>query len=194
MKLVTLYLFLIVGFVHAQSNKQVEKKWLKLDASNHTTVKSIQFFALDSLLKKDTNQINFSVLPDLVGSTNKIDSNANKLFFQTGLSFQLRGNINSTFSYDVDYRVGISNTELVPYKSFQQTKSFSFDQIKTDSSNTLSFYNDLRGKILYKPNQYINFSAGIDKQFIGEGERSLFLGNQGIAAPFVSMLAKYNKI
>lgn len=38
---------------------------------------------------------------------------------------------------------------------------------------------DLRGRISYSPNQFINLQAGWDNQFIGEGNRSLFLGDYG---------------
>jgi hypothetical protein len=39
----------------------------------------------------------------------------------------------------------------------------------------------------------VTLSTGIDKLFIGEGDRSLFLGNQGVASPFAALVATFNK-
>lgn len=49
---------------------------------------------------------------------------------------------------------------------------------------------DLRGRISYTPNHFINLQAGWDNQFIGEGSRSLFLGDYG--KPFGFGLARLN--
>jgi hypothetical protein len=38
---------------------------------------------------------------------------------------------------------------------------------------------DLRGRVSYSPNKFFNFQAGWDNQFIGEGSRSMFLGDYG---------------
>lgn len=38
---------------------------------------------------------------------------------------------------------------------------------------------DLRGRVSFSPNKFFNFQTGWDNQFIGEGSRSLFLGDYG---------------
>ncbi len=43
---------------------------------------------------------------------------------------------------------------------------------------------DLRGRLSYSPNQFINLQTGWDNQFIGEGSRSLFLSDYGKPSGF----------
>lgn len=38
---------------------------------------------------------------------------------------------------------------------------------------------DLRGRLSYTPNRFVNLQAGYDENFIGEGQRSLFLSDYG---------------
>lgn len=45
---------------------------------------------------------------------------------------------------------------------------------------------DLRGRISFTPNQFVNLQAGWDNQFIGEGSRSLFLSDYGKPHGFAS--------
>lgn len=50
--------------------------------------------------------------------------------------------------------------------------------------NSLNQKIDLRGRISYSPNQFINLQGGYDNQFIGEGSRSLFLSDYGKPSGF----------
>lgn len=43
---------------------------------------------------------------------------------------------------------------------------------------------DLRGRVSFTPNRFFNFQAGWDNQFIGEGNRSLFLSDYGVPHGF----------
>jgi hypothetical protein len=57
---------------------------------------------------------------------------------------------------------------------FQSKSTLSFP---IDSS--LNQKIDLRGRVSYSPNQFINLQGGWDNQYIGEGNRSLFLSDYG---------------
>jgi hypothetical protein len=74
----------------------------------------------------------------------------------------------------------------------------------TDASNNLlpvsyistiqnkhTLYTDVRSRISYTPNEIFNFQGGLDKNFIGEGSRSLFLSDYGKAYPFGMIRTKF---
>ncbi len=52
-------------------------------------------------------------------------------------------------------------------------------------------YTDLRGRISYTPNDIFNFQVGLDHNFIGEGNRSLFLSDYGKPYPFAMIRARF---
>ena len=195
MNKLTLFFLFFVSLVRAQNTSEVEKIWLKKDPNLHTSVKSLVFYSLDSLLQKDSNNVQFRILPDEVFAVNGFSNNTSEFKFQKGFTFTLNGNRSDKFSYMFDFRIGIGNQSVIPYNSTFQTKSYFFNDFKIINSNTAySIYGDLRGRMQYKPNSIFTFSAGVDKLFIGEGDRSLFFGNQGVASPFASMVAKFWKM
>jgi len=61
----------------------------------------------------------------------------------------------------------------------------------TDHQSNYSLYTDIRGRLSFSPNEIFNFQAGLDKNFIGEGNRSLFLSDYGKAYPFGMIRAKF---
>ncbi len=192
MRIILLHIILLTGIVHAQQTAQVERFWI--NSNTHSAVKNLQFYQIDSLLVKDSSHIQFRILPDEIFAFNAFSNNTSEFKFQKGLTFTINGNIRDKFSYMLDYRVGTANQPPVPYNSTFQTKSFFYTNLKTVNPFTAySIYGDLRGRILYKPNRILTLSAGLDKLFIGEGDRSLFFGNQGVASPFASLVAKFKK-
>ncbi|MBU3660086.1 MAG: hypothetical protein FGM14_09460 [Flavobacteriales bacterium] len=46
-------------------------------------------------------------------------------------------------------------------------------------------------RLAFTPNKYFNFQAGIDKNFIGDGARSLFLSDYGKSYPFAQVRTKF---
>ncbi len=194
MNKLTIFLLFFVGLVRAQNTPQVERFWLNHDVNLHTSVKSLMFYQIDSLLKKDSSHAQFRVLPDEVFAFNGFTNNTSEFKFQKGLTFTLNGNVSDKFSYMIDYRMGTSNQPSVAYNPAFQTKSFFYENVKTVNPLTAySIYGDLRGRMQYKANSIFTFTVGLDKLFIGEGDRSLFFGNQGVASPFASMVAKFKK-
>ncbi len=193
MRILLLYILLLTGFVHAQQTAQVERFWL--NSYTHTAVKNFQFHQLDSLLIKDSSHTQFRILPDIQYALNSFSNNTSEFKFQQGFTFTLNGNLREKFSYMLDYRIGLANQAPIRYNSSFQTKSFFYSNFKSINPFTIySIYGDLRGRILFKPNKIVTLSAGLDKLSIGEGDRSLFLGNQGIASPFASLVVKFKKL
>jgi hypothetical protein len=57
-----------------------------------------------------------------------------------------------------------------------------------------TLFTDIRARISYSPNTIFNFQLGLDKNFIGEGSRSLFLSDYGKAYPFGMIRTKFWKV
>lgn len=185
-------IILLTEFVQAQQTAQVERFWLKPNI--HSTVKSLQFYRLDSLITNDSSQMHFRILPDVQFAVNSYRNNTGEFKFQTGLNFSIEGNYRQKISYMFDLRSGISNQSILPYNSTFQNKSMFYKDLDLENQyQDYAFYGDLRGRVLYKPSKIVTLSTGIDKLFIGEGDRSLFSGNQGVASPFAALVATYNK-
>jgi len=64
--------------------------------------------------------------------------------------------------------------------------------VNADSANYT--YADLRGRLSYTPNSIFNFQVGLDHNFIGEGNRSLFLSDYGKPHPFGQIRAQFWRI
>ena len=64
----------------------------------------------------------------------------------------------------------------------------------TSQQDKYSLYTDIRARVCYSPNRIFNFQAGLDKNFIGEGSRSLFLSDYGKAYPFGMIRTKYWRV
>jgi hypothetical protein len=59
-------------------------------------------------------------------------------------------------------------------------------------SNTSKYnYFDLRGRLSYSPNEVFNFQVGLESNFIGEGNRSMFLSDYGKPYPFGQIRTKF---
>ncbi|MCE2711414.1 MAG: hypothetical protein LW688_02620 [Cryomorphaceae bacterium] len=64
----------------------------------------------------------------------------------------------------------------------------------SSSENNFNTFTDLRGRVSFSPNSIFNFQAGLDKNFIGEGSRSLFLSDYGKAYPFGMVRTKFWRV
>jgi len=186
MKLKGFILFAILGnTAFAQQVFDVEKHWVNVSPDVHTEVKSFAFFQLDSLTNKDASQISLSAAPDIAGAYQ-----GDRMAWRTGANLVLKANLKEKLGLMADYRFGYANQRPVPYQSLLQAKSYFTTSLKDEHF----LYHDLRGRIAYNPNKYIQLQAGLDHLFIGEGDRSLLLGNQGIPNPFAQLRAKLWKL
>lgn len=55
-------------------------------------------------------------------------------------------------------------------------------------------YMDVKGRVSYTPNEIFNFQIGLDHNFIGEGNRSLFLSDYGKPYPFGMIRSRFWRI
>lgn len=62
-----------------------------------------------------------------------------------------------------------------------------------DSMGAYSYF-DIIGRVSYTPNSVFNFQAGLDHNFVGEGNRSLFLGDHGKPYPFAKLSARFWRV
>lgn len=114
------------------------------------------------------NYARFSPLGDL----NLIQNTTTQ--YKTGLGGQLEAGLNDKWYFRIAAVQGISSTDsLYTPKSYILNRNQSFD-----------LYTDIRGRLSYTPNHIFNFQAGLDHNFIGEGNRSLFLSDFGNPYPF----------
>ena len=97
-----------------------------------------------------------------------------------GLSFQSQ--TNGKWFYRVTAIQGIGNSSLNV-----RPKALIVDSIQ----NNGYVYTDIRGRISYSPNHIFNFQAGIDNNFIGEGNRSMLLGDYGTPYPFAKIRTNF---
>lgn len=180
MKSILHILFIVWTSAVVAQNNPVESHWIQ-NGLGHSDVKMHAFYQLDSLGKDSISSIGLSIAPDVLGAYQN-----DQFKVRTGIDFQIKANLKRKFRLMAAYRVGYTNQVLVPYQSLLQSKAF----LNTDLKNDQTLYHDLRGRMVYEPNKYIQFQGGLDHLFVGEGDRSLLTGNQGIPAPFVAMRAK----
>jgi hypothetical protein len=181
-------IFVIMTFWgRTQSEVGIIFEELPLDSFQHTTVKAhtsvkplirqttvIQ--SKDTVTKKN-NLIRIAPMIDLYGGYR--DSTA----FRTGLGVKM---------------------ELVTKKWYARIASvtgvgmegnvFSTNSFYKEPKNNLIVYSDIRGRISYTPNEIFNFQAGLDNNFIGEGNRSLFLSDYSVPYPFAQIRTRFWRV
>jgi hypothetical protein len=84
-------------------------------------------------------------------------------------------------------RIGYNYATLSDDTNYLDTRSYLY----TRKPNKILLSHNLLGRISYTPNPIFNFQAGIDRNFIGEGNRSLFLSDYGKAYPFAQIRARF---
>ncbi len=182
-KLLSIASILAAGFAQAQVSG-VEKLWIN-NGLNHSDVKSPAFYQIDSLYSDSSSNVNVAIAPDILGAYQQ-----KEFKLQTGLNLVLQANLKNKLSFIANYRAGFSNQELTRYQSVLQPKAYFNSSLKGENY----IYHDVRGRIAYTPNKYIQLQAGLDHLFIGEGDRSLLLGNQGIPNPFAQLRVRFWKL
>ena len=78
--------------------------------------------------------------------------------------------------------IGQSDSVLEPKSYLRKNQPFGYS------------YSELRGRIGYTPNEVFQFQAGLDHNFIGEGNRSLFLSDYGVPSPFGQIRTRFWRV
>jgi hypothetical protein len=105
--------------------------------------------------------------------------------YRTGIGATFTVDLNEKWYAKISVIEGIGET----YSTIFSPKAFYFKK----TSNTNYNYTDIRGRISYTPNHIFNFQAGIDHNFIGEGNRSMLLSDYSKPYPFVQIRSTFGR-
>jgi hypothetical protein len=84
-------------------------------------------------------------------------------------------------------RLGYNFASVSNGTNYLDTRSFFYSRI----TNQVKGSHNVLGRVSYTPNHIFNFQAGVDRNFIGEGSRSLFLSDYGKPYPFAQIRARF---
>jgi hypothetical protein len=183
------------------------KPYFKDDSILKSAVDSFQNIGLDTLkrswvhrkvlsehlidIKKDEYTFYADYLPDLqVGS----DSQAGTTWLNTR-GYQVGGTIGSKFSF---YTSGFENQALFPayYRAYVDANGIIPGQVndKFGPSRTTKDWAYATAVLSYTPTKYLNVTLGQDKNFIGDGYRSILLSDVSSNYPFLKLTAELGRV
>ena len=84
-------------------------------------------------------------------------------------------------------RVGYNFASLSNDTNYLDTRTYFYSR----KANQINGSHNLLGRVSYTPNHIFNFQIGVDRNFIGEGSRSLFLSDYGKPYPFAQIRARF---
>ena len=108
---------------------------------------------------------------------------------------QLNAFLNSSYKY----RAGIGFQSKIDMGQWFASIGYNYTYHNTDTNflspraylNSYNQGHNILGRVSYTPNEIFNFQAGIDRNFIGDGCRSLFLSDYGRPYPFGQIRANF---
>lgn len=145
--------------------------------------RSTNFLLNKNFIFKSKHDINIAVNPVLT-TLFATDLQNNENTYKQSVGFTINSNIKKKLAvrinvvynknqYYEDLLSSIDSTNIIPHWG------------KINKQNSGSYYfNYTTGYISYSPNKNFNFQAGNDKNFWGDGERSLLLSDNSNAYPF----------
>lgn len=172
-----LYIFLIcissnvrgqntIGYLFEElPNDSIQKSAIDL----HTSLKPAIRQPRQLLSIKESQQSNWTISP--LADINAIY--ADSIGFRSGIGFQLEGSLNKFYV----------RTSAIGGYGLKSGNLFT-NSFYSEQKNNHYVYSDIRGRIGYTHNKFFNFQIGLDNNFIGEGNRSLFLSDYGVPHPF----------
>ena len=179
MKTVYTIFFLAVIF-HGSAQRIVDYDLVNLDSIKKPLSDYRHTFSAqkDSSYNSHKNRWNYSILPEITSSYD-----GKNLNYLGDVLLNLYIPVNNKLKIYGAGRLGYTNAENQIYTSRMQPTTY-FDRL----------FQDVKSRIIYTPNRYIKLQTGLDKHFIGQGDRSLLMGDQGIASPFAMIQAKLWKL
>ena len=84
-------------------------------------------------------------------------------------------------------RLGYNFASLYNDTNYLDTRTYFYSR----KANQVNGSHNLLGRVSYTPNHIFNFQIGLDRNFIGEGSRSLFLSDYGKPYPFAQIRARF---
>lgn len=142
-------------------------------------------------VRKSDYTIYADFLPDLVVGK---DFSGNKKTWLNTRGYQVGGTIGSKFSF---YTSGFENQAVFPnyYLKYVQAKNVvpgqSYERKPNETTKDWSY---VSAWLSYTPIKYLNITLGQDKNFIGDGYRSMILSDYTTNYPFLKLTAKLGNI
>ncbi|MCO4293128.1 hypothetical protein NF867_09655 [Solitalea sp. MAHUQ-68] len=166
--------------------------FLNKDSSSHITWGGRKLFD-EHLLQvvKPEYKLYLDFLPDFqVGSDLKND----RTTWVNTRGFLIGGNIGKSFSF---YTSFYENQGVFPLYVDNYTRSVGVlpgqGEVRNYGDHGFD-YSSSQGHISYTPSKYLNFDLGYDKNFIGDGYRSLLLSDVAAPYPYVKLTASVWKL
>lgn len=134
---------------------------------------------------KKFNNNEIAISPILLSEVNYKTEEKSTMSWGGGI--RTEGNFGSKLSFKFDFtylnfkypdflKQNIEKNKILPH----------FDKYNSQNSDFFSTTN-FRGYVSYSPSQYFNFQLGKDKNFFGDGFRSLLLSDNAASYPFLKM-------
>lgn len=198
MKKLSLYIAFLVCF-SVFSQEQINWVSTTIDTSmRHEDVKSLSIHTSilpkilhrkgsrsDTIAWKEVKKFNIFPMSDLVAG-----NTMNHFQVRTGLGLGLNWFPMKGMNFQLGYVGGVANNGLINYMGGVYPKSY----FRKQMTSNLVQYHDIRARLSYSPNKHFNFQVGLDNNKIGEGDRSLLLGNYGSPYPFAQIRVKVWRI
>ncbi|HET6225905.1 MAG TPA: hypothetical protein VFF27_06475 [Bacteroidia bacterium] len=143
---------------------------------------------------KKPKKIQIEVYPLLNAGVTYVGDSSNYLAKDLGIGGMFMMNIGTKFSMNFKAFAGKST-----YPDFMQSKIQMMHVVpgmdyayrsNTDSLHPLYAYQYYSGYVSYSPNKIFNIQVGQDKQFFGDGYRSLFLSDVAAPYPFLKITTR----
>ncbi|MGI8950165.1 MAG: hypothetical protein ACR2FN_01135 [Chitinophagaceae bacterium] len=142
----------------------------------------------DNLIEINNKNFFLAINPELYFSVGKENNNSNNLY-QTSYGINLRGMI----SHAVGFNFSITNNQerdpqyvndwIITHSAVPNEGTYNVTYLNNGNIDHVN-YVDARGSVAWKVTRHIDMQFGYDKNFIGDGYRSLFLSDFSSSATF----------
>jgi hypothetical protein len=184
-RLVVLYIIFHTGGLLGQSKTGFVGEEMPLDSVytpsvfEHSSLQPVvRNVVRHTLLKTDSSERRFGVMG--IGDA--------AFFAGDGSTYRAGGGILAEFAPNNKWYARVAGIEGITNATAGNLLPKSY---LTEKQSNYTLYTDIRGRVSFSPNEIFNFQAGLDKNFIGEGNRSLFLSDYGKAYPFGMIRTKF---
>jgi len=143
----------------------------------------------------NTKEFTLSVNPLFYLETGKVSGNDSTNFFINTRGIEIKGDIGKKISYYSTFRENQARfRDYVYNRTWQRLVVPGQGAIKKNNKDlSLYDFSSASAYLSYTPFEWLNVRLGQDKNFIGEGHRSLFLSDNAMNYPFINLSFNYKK-
>ncbi|MEZ5026942.1 MAG: hypothetical protein R2739_10240 [Chitinophagales bacterium] len=121
------------------------------------------------------------------------DINSKKMRYTVGYGARFDANLGKKVSLSFTYQ-GVTEDYLKQVSDYATKYGVLTGYRKATFKNNRINSQLFSGYLSYSPNKYFNFQIGNDKQFFGDGYRSLFLSDNASNTPYIKLTANFWRI